>query len=500
MANFNMNLPENIKQEMLTLAAESDLYWAGGPVRDLLLCRPLIDIDIVMDQGAVEAARKFAANVNGTLVVLDEKHGVGRVVAQGCVLDFSQFREGARTIEEDLHKRDITVNAMALRAETAVELIENAPKDIFSAARPLVVDPCGGLSDLENRIIRAISEENLHSDPLRLIRVFRFMAELDFSVADETLASVAKLAPSVIIAAPERITAELTHIMNSRRAGDTFRQMSAASLLQALLPEITEMEGVEQPGFHHLDVLEHCFETLACMDRLVQEPAVKFPEPGPFRKWLSEFRPMIPALKWTAFMHDWGKPAQKGEKDGRVTFYNHDRTGAEMARAVGRRLRWKRDDTDFTALMVEMHMRPFHLLPDFRSGGPSRRALRRLLEKTGPHYPALFMQAMADSMAGCGPLKPEGLDDELAGLAARVHEFYLKRMQPVKKAPRLLTGKDIMDIFHMEPGPEIGVLLRAVEAARIEGEIMDRKGALELVEAMLESRDDSHGPTRTGTD
>ena len=132
-------------------------------------------------------------------------------------------------------------------------------------------------------------------------------------------------------------------------------------------------------------------------------------------------------------------------------------------------------------------MRPFHLLPDFRAGGPSRRALRRLLEKTGPHYPALFLQAMADSMAGCGPLKPEGLDAELAGLAARVHSFYKKRMQPVKKAPRLLTGKDIMEHFNMEPGPEIGLLLKAVEAARIEGKISDRSSAISLVKAMLEN-------------
>lgn len=469
---------------MLALASERELYWAGGPVRDLLLSRPLLDIDLVMAAGAVEAAGEFASRIGGTLVILDETHGVARVVSGECILDFSEFREGAASLKEDLAKRDITVNAMAMPARAAVELLEQGLQE-DGDCRSLVIDPCGGLHDIEQRIVRAISMENLRSDPLRLLRVFRFMADLDFTVADETLAGVRQLAPLVVTSAPERITAEFVHIMNSGRAGDAFRQMASVSLLQALLPEIKEMAGVEQPGFHHLDVLEHCFETLACMDRLVKDPSVKFPDPEPFRKWIHANSSLIPALKWAAFMHDWGKPARKGEKNGRVTFYNHDRTGAEMVRCVGERFRWKRHDTDFSALMVEMHMRPFHLLPDFRAGGPSRRALRRLLEKTGPCYPALFLQAMADSMAGCGPLKPDDLDRELAGLAARVHQFHERRMQPVHRARRLLTGTDIMKIFGLEPGPEIGRLLRAVEAARIEGVISDRDGALELVKAMV---------------
>ncbi len=483
-----MKLPDHIKRHMAELATGQELYWAGGPVRDLLLSRPFLDIDLVMPERAIETAKKFAKLIKGTLVILDEDHGVGRVVCQGCILDFSEFRDGARTIEQDLRKRDITINAMAIPAKTAIEFTEDAlqGQDRFAAVRPCLIDPCGGLPDLEGHVIRAVSEKNLEADPLRLIRVFRFMADLGFSVAQETETAVRRLAPTVTRAAPERITAELTHIMKGHRAGQAFRQMQSSGLLQAILPETREMAGVEQPGFHHLDVLDHCMETLSCMDRLVRDPGMKFPESRPFTSWLQTHKGLIPALKWTAFMHDWGKPAEKGEKAGRVTFYNHDRTGAEMVRNVARRLRWRGEDRDFTALMVAMHMRPFHLLSDFRSGGPSKRALRRLIEKTGIHYPALFLQAMADSMAGCGPLKPAGLDDELAGLAARVHRFYEKRIKPVKKAPRLITGKDIMDTFGLEPGPAIGRLLKAVESARIEGKISNHSQAMELVHALIQ--------------
>lgn len=480
-----MKLPENIKKELLKIACHHELYWAGGPVRDILLSRPVTDIDIVLPQGAISIAGEFAAMVNGTLIVLDETNGVGRVVTKDCILDFSEFREGAADIEEDLWKRDITINAMAMSAASAINLYEMGNVDYSTVSRE-VIDPCNGMADMEKRVIRAVSGKNLRSDPLRLLRVYRFMAELGFVVASETLAHVKKLAPLILNAAAERVNEELTYIMDTPRSGFTFRAMASSSLLEAILPEINQLSGVEQPDFHHLDVLEHCFETLACMDSLVQEPWIKFPDAGPLRKWLQENEDLIPSLKWTAFMHDWGKPAQKGEKNGRVTFYNHDRTGAEMARSAGSRLRWKKGNTHFTALMVEMHMRPFHLLPAFRAGGPSRRALRRLLEKTGSHYPALFLQAMADSMAGCGPLKPQDLDEELAGLAARVHRFHEKRMVPARKAPRLLTGKDIMEIFGLEPGPVVGHLLRKVETARIEGMISDRDGAVKFTSDIIE--------------
>ncbi len=482
-----MQLDSDIKRHMTELAQQQELYWAGGPVRDMLLSRPFLDIDLVMPTRAIEAARRFADNIKGTLVVLDEDHGVARVVGKGCILDFSEFREGANSIEEDLQKRDITINAMAIPAQAALEAFEKYQDD-HDLSKPLIsglIDPCNGFADLKSQTIRAVSEENLRSDPLRLIRVFRFMADLNFSVALETELYIKRLAPCVNQAAPERITAELTHIMQSPMAGKAFKRMHASDLLQAILPEIKDMAGVEQPGFHHLDVLEHCFETLSSMDRLVENPAIKFKDAAPFKSWIDSYRSLIPALKWTAFMHDWGKPAQKGEKAGRVTFYNHDRTGAEMVRKVAKRLRWKGKDREFTALMVEMHMRPFHLLPDFRLGGPSRRALRRLLEKAGPHYPALFLQAMADSMAGCGPLKPADLDDELAGLADRVHKFHEKRMQPAIKAPRLITGRDILEIFAIEPGPKVGRLLKAVEAARIEGKIKDRDQAIRLVQDLI---------------
>jgi poly(A) polymerase len=277
--------------------------------------------------------------------------------------------------------------------------------------------------------------------------------------------------------APERVNHELTLIMQSARAGDAFKAMYETGVLKTLIPEVEELAGVEQPGFHHLDVLEHCLTTLESMDLLVKDPAIKFPVTEPFYEWLKEHRKLVSPLKWAALTHDFGKPRKKALKGNRVTFYNHDAESAAMVEKLARRLRWPRRDTVFTSLLVRLHMRPFHLLTPFRQERLTKRAMTRLLRKTGANYPALFMLAMADSMAGCGPLKPDDLDDTLAALAARVHEYFKRHFQPAATTPRLFTGHDIMSTFNLPPGPLIGKLLAMLDDYMVEEKISSRNEA-----------------------
>jgi poly(A) polymerase len=187
-------------------------------------------------------------------------------------------------------------------------------------------------------------------------------------------------------------------------------------------------------------------------------------------------------LKWAALFHDAGKPACMGEKDGRVIFYHHDETGARLVEGIGMRLRWPRREIDFIARLVRLHMRPFHLLNDLRRGGPSLRAMRRLVMEIEADYPALFLLAMADSIAGCGPLKPPELDFELALLWERVHGFYTGHLTRLRQKQRLLTGHDVTARFGLKPGPLIGKALDAIEEARLEGIVDSRDEALSFLE------------------
>ncbi|NPA94665.1 MAG: HD domain-containing protein [Thermodesulfobacteria bacterium] len=483
--------PVSILQGVASQAGEVEIYVAGGPVRDWLLERGVTDVDLVLRRDAIEIAKLVASRLGGTFVLLDERFQVARVVFKELCLDFSQFRGNATTIKEDLAYRDFTINAMALPLDEVLDDLEAVDRGLIYPVNKVslhLIDPFDGWDDLKKGLIRALSEGNLCEDPLRMLRAFRFMATLGFSIEPKSLEWIENNASQIVGSAPERIDQELDKIMTSSRAGRAFSGLYSSGLLPAILPETREMEGVDQPGFHHLDVLGHLLEALSSMDQLVENPCIKFPNCNPFKDWLEGNRRKISWLKWAAFMHDFGKPSQKATRsDGRVTFYEHDKKGAEMAKEAGKRLRWSREKQRFVALLVRLHMRPFHLLNDLRKSGPSKRAMRRLLDSIGADYPALFLLAMADSMAGCGPMKPEGLDDEIALLFDKIHAFYLKSLRPVEENPPLLTGHDVMSILGIEPGPVVGQALQLVKEAQVEGVISTRQEAEELVRKHFES-------------
>jgi poly(A) polymerase len=478
-----------ILKELEILSSSREAYVAGGPVRDWLLGRKVLDLDLVVPDGAIALARKFAQRTKGHFVMLDEREGVARVVCKGFILDFSQYRDMANNIEEDLCQRDFTINAMAVPLSSALSLLD----EVLPLSNHQILDPTGGLADLNNRIIRAINRENLESDPLRLLRVYRFRSQLDFEIEQRTQVYIKKLSSTIDSVAPERISHELRLIMESKRAGRTLHEMIQVRLLQALLPEIHPMEGMPQPGYHHLDVFDHSLATVEAMEDLIADPCNKFFPCGPMQHWIAENSARIPDLKWAALLHDIGKPACKGEKQGRPTFYRHDHIGSDMVLAIGKRLRWPKQETIFVARMVRLHMRPFHLLKDLRQGGPTKRAMRRLLAETGADYPAIFLLAMADSMSGCGPLKPLELDAELSRLWEVVHTFYQDRLKPVKMRPRLLTGHDLQRIFELSPGPLIGKSLDALEEAQVEGAVSTRDEAVNWLKAWFDSDEGTGG-------
>jgi len=480
-----------VLKELEILSSSREAYVAGGPVRDWLLGRKVLDIDLVVPDGAIALARKFAQSTTGHFVMLDEKEGVARVVCKNFILDFSQYRDIANNIEEDLYQRDFTINAMAVPLSSALPLLVEVPAlpnhQITKSPNHQILDPTGGLADLDNRIIRAISQKNLESDPLRLLRAYRFRSQLDFEIEQHTRDYIRDLSGSIDSVASERISHELKLIMESERAGRTLHEMTQVRLLHALFPEINPMDGMPQPGYHHLDVLGHSLAAVDAMEDLIADPCNKFFPCGPMEDWIAENSARIPDLKWAAFLHDIGKPSCKGEKQGRTTFYRHDHTGSDMVLAIGKRLRWPKQETIFVAKMVRLHMRPFHLLKDVRQGGPTKRAMRRLLAETGVDYPALFLLAMADSMSGCGPLKPPELDTDLARLWENVHIFYQDWLKPVKMRLRLLTGHDLQRIFELSPGPLIGRSLDALEEAQVEGAVSTRDEAVNWLKVWLDS-------------
>lgn len=463
-------------QVLAGLAADRHLqvYLVGGTVRELLLGREIHDLDLAVNQQTLELAASLAETLGGTLVLLDEQERSARVVWQGEELDLTEFR--AADLPGDLQKRDFTLNAMAIDLQS-----------LFRSEEPCLIDPWGGQKDLTVGRLQLLLAENFLKDPLRLLRAFRFAASHGFDLAPEVQEAVRRFGGAIAGTAGERIHQELFRLLEAPRAYPILRQMETLGFLGRILPELEDMRGVSQNGYHHLDVFEHSLTAVAQLEEVLQAPEAFFQETARYVADYAGQDKKAALLKLAALFHDIGKPPTQEfrEDQERYTFYHHERLGVEIFQGVATRLRFSQEESRTVIRLIDLHMRPFLLLPDYQQGRLSQRALGRFIKAARPELAGVFLLAMADSLAGQGRLKPSDAERVLADFCDHVYLFLKERVEPLEQHARLLTGDDLIRYLDLEPGPEFRRLLTAVEEAALEGQIGSREEALVLVRGLL---------------
>jgi poly(A) polymerase len=439
----------------------SAAWTVGGALRDELLGREVTDIDIVVDGDPEQAARELAAELRGPAFRLSEAFGAWRVVDRrsGRIYDFAPLQ--GETIEEDLARRDFTVNAMA-RPRDGGELI----------------DPLGGRADVESRTLRVLGPEAYEQDPLRPLRLARFAAELGFQPDEETERLTAAAAARVPEASGERLFAELRRLVLAPGAVEGLALADRLGLVRAVLPELAALHDVEQSHFHHKDVYGH---TLEVLERLIE---VEREAEGELREVLDE--PLADeltrgqALRFGALLHDIGKPATHAVRpDGRVTFMGHDRLGEEMVREVCRRLRTSERLSRFLESVTRHHLVLGFLVHE---APLDRRAVYRYLKRTSPVEVEVTLLSCADRLATRGENADRAIDAHLE-LARELMAAALEwRREGPPRVP--VRGDELAEELGIEPGPELGRLLAELEEAAYAGEVTDREGAVELARGL----------------
>ncbi len=485
------NISPQLVEALLRLEKRIDvpLYLVGGTVRDCLLGRRSCDIDVAAPFSASVLAIMLQAELaGGTVVDLSGPDDEAfRLVWRSEQIDFATFRGGVSTIEEDLQRRDFTVNAMAI-ALSALSASGN---------ETCVIDPTGGLADLRDGRIHHCPGA-FAADPLRMLRGYRLSATLGFGLTEKTRTAVNTYASRITDAAMERIGYELRMIFASPRTSQCLQAMHEDGLLAILLPELYAGAGLEQPEFHHLDVFGHSFLALRMMEEILAEPQQFYPgRKEEITEYLRQDN-ALPCLKWAALMHDIGKPVteeRQSGKNGRVTFYRHDEEGVRIFREFAERSRWRKVDMERTGALIGMHMHPFHLCNVARAGKITRRAALKICRRAGKDLPGLFLLAMADSLASRGEKKPERMEEELRVLFDFVQKIYDDHIKPVLFGTPLLTGKDLIGEFALAPGPLFRILLDELEAVRVEGEVTDRQSALDYIAAYLKTLAENRSAT-----
>lgn len=456
-------------------------YWVGGFIRDGLLGRQTRDVDLAVAVPALPLARELAQALEGHFVPLDQEHQVARVVvgpprkthdaASPWHLDLATL---TGDIAQDLARRDFTVNAMAI-----------------AIGGGQVVDPRGGLADLENRLLRAVSPAVFRDDPARLLRAVRLATELGFQIEEATAALAKQEAPLLEGVAGERLREELMRLLGLPGAAPGLRTLDRLGLLSPLFPELDAARGVPQPKEHHWDVFQHSLETVAAADFLMGEgdgfPAWAghdFPWPPEAAARMAEEVSGFPRralFKLACLLHDVAKPQTKAvQPDGRTRFLGHARQGADIAQSALARLRFSRREREMVAAMITHHLRPTQMSHEEL---PSRRAIYRFFRDAGEVAEEVLYLSLADHLASRGPeLIPEAWRQHTGVIHYVMEE---QRHQEAAPPARLLTGHDIMAAFGLEPGPQVGQLLGKVEEARAAGEVSTPEAALALVRKEL---------------
>lgn len=469
-------------------------YVVGGVVRDLMMARSTVDVDLAVGSDALEVASGVAVALNGRYVLLDKENRIARVVftddqAFGnkgrWQLDFATY-EGS--IEQDLARRDFTIDAMALDLAQLTE----------GCASIRLVDPCNGRDDLDRRVIRAVTDAVFTADAVRLLRAVRLAAELGFSLDQQTEDLIQSNSHLINNVAGERVREELLRVLSVSPAERILYYLDKLGLLTAIFPEMAATKGVRQPKEHFWDVFDHSLKTVSAVEFLLRQGTWQYAgeeilEAVPWSSELAEHFGQISGggrtrsvlLKLAALLHDVAKPQAKTvDTDGRMRFLGHAREGAAVVANMLERLRFSSKEIRLVETMVEHHLRPGQM---GQNELPSRRAIYRYFRDTADAGIDILFLNLADHLAtGGANLIPDNWREHVQ----MVDYVLCQHLQEedITCPPKLIDGHDLINIFSMNRGPEIGVILEAVREAQVSGEVATRQQALDYARDCLLSK------------
>ncbi len=433
--------------------AGHQLFLVGGSVRDALMDRSGADADLDFTTDARPDEIRAIVDDLGSVYAVGEAYGTIGLHRDGRDFEITTFRSDVYrsesrkpevtfgdTIEHDLERRDFTVNAMALQLPS-LEL----------------VDPFDGRMDLAGRVLRtpADPERAFSDDPLRMMRLYRFVAQLGFGPAPDAVEAVRNMADRLEIVSAERIRDELSKMLVGENVVTGLKGLVESGLAAFVIPELPALRMEEDPSHRHKDVFAH---TLAVVEKT--SPRLR--------------------LRMAALLHDIGKPDTRAFVGGGVTFHHHEVVGARMARARLKALRYPKEFVSDVGQLVFLHLRPH----TFKMGWTDS-AVRRYVRDAGTLLDDLNELVRCD-VTTANQKRASAIQRRIDELERRIEELAAKEELLSLRAP--LDGNEVMELIELSPGPLVGEIMRLLLDRRIDDGPYDRDEAVDLVYAWAEDK------------
>ncbi len=436
--------------------AGHELYLVGGSVRDALLDRPIADLDFATGakpDEIEEIVRPWASE----LYLAGKRFGTIGAIRDGLIYEITTYRSEvypddsrkpdvvfSDDIEEDLTRRDFTVNAMAIRI----------PPD---EGTPQMIDPTGGLDDLQAGVLRTPldPEVSFGDDPLRMLRLFRFVSMLGFVPTEDAVGAVKRMHDRLEIVSAERIRAEFDRLMVGDHVGPALRGLVETGLADEFIPEVPALALEADPIHHHKDVLAH---TIAVVEKTTPELR----------------------LRLAALFHDIGKPETREFGPGGVSFHHHEVVGSRLTKRRMNALRYSRNMVDDVSQLVYLHMRPH----TYKMGWTDS-AVRRYVRDAGPLLVELNELVRSDVTTRSAKRARE-IASRIDELERRIAELRQQEELDALRPP--IDGHQVMEHLGLEPGPVVGEIMRMLLERRIDEGPYTEDEALAMLDAWAKRR------------